>query len=160
MPSKTFATNDVLTAADVNLMNLDPQAVTVATDETTTSTSYVNLATVGPTVVVNLNAGQKVQIEVSCWGLNAGHNDQVDTAYMSFAVSGASTLAANDANGVRLTTCKLAPLNNIATSTVSQSTIFTATGTGAHTFQAKYKSLDATITWHFIDRRLVVNPKF
>ena len=161
MPSKTFAANLVLNAADVNLMNLDPQDQRIATDEATTSTSYVNLATVGPTVTVNLNAGQRVMLVVSCYGSNAGSNDHPDIAYMSYNVTGASgTTNAADAWGARLMSVKLPPLTSISTPTVTKASIYVATGTGSHQFQAKYRSLDSAISWHFIDRQLILYPKF
>lgn len=160
MPSHTFVDNEVLDAADVNKMNQDPQQITIATDEATTSTSYVNLSTVGPTVTINLDAGQKVAVWLQAWVNNAGSNSTIDYAFMSFAVSGASTQAAADARAVRFSTCKLSPLTSVSSSTCSAQYVYTAVGTGSHTFQAKYRTNDAAVNQHFVDRSLAVFPKF
>ena len=70
------------------------QANTVSTFESTTSTTYTNLTTVGPSVT--LVTGTAAMISFGA-GINtpSGQN-----ANLSFAVSGATTLAASDTNSV------------------------------------------------------------
>lgn len=68
-----------------------PQAATVATVQTTTSTSFTDLATSGPAVTIETGTAAEVTLYTQC---------SVDTAtqfvVMGFAVSGASTVAAAD----------------------------------------------------------------
>ena len=145
MAYKTWATNDVPSAADFNASAWsDPISADVTTDETTTSTTYTDLATSGPAVTMTLVSGQTALVIVSCSVTSA--SSTVD-CYMSFAVSGASTLAAADANAA------------LATQIVGSQqaafrvTLFTATSTGSHTFTAKYRG---GTTSHFARRRIIV----
>jgi hypothetical protein len=152
VPSKTFATGDILTASDLNTMNADPQSADVVTEQTTTSTGYGDLTTTGPSVTLSLNNGQKVLVVVtaSIYGAGAG----VDFGRASFAVSGATTLAASDANAASNR------LGSNVIAMVSRTTVFTATATGSHTFKMVYKTTNAATTANFLDRRIVVMPKF
>jgi hypothetical protein len=99
--------------------------------QTTTSTSYTDLATAGP--AVTLTTGTKVLIIVSA---NASNSSGVSLA--DFAVSGATTRAATD------DTCLLVPSGvNIA---ASQATFLTVTA-GSNTFTAKYRTNTSTSTF-------------
>lgn len=66
---------------------------TVATSETTTSTTYTDLATTTDTITVTVGASGIVQVAVTAW-MKASTVDA--DAFVSFAVSGANTLAADD----------------------------------------------------------------
>lgn len=70
----------------------------VATQEDTASTTYVDLATVGPSVSVTLTEARQVIVLVKAQVLQVSTTDDV---YMSFAASGATTVAASDASAVR-----------------------------------------------------------
>ena len=131
----------------MNELHADPLQADVAASETTSSTTYTDLATVGPAVTKTLVAGQKVLVGVGCW------SNHTTTAHnrMSFAVSGASTLAAADANAFG---SQQAATNNDARGMYW--TVYTATNSGSHTFTAKYKTGSATAT--FLERRIVVKP--
>lgn len=154
MAQKTFATNDVLTATDMNNLGKNPQSADVTTAQTTTSTGYADLATAGPSVTITLANGENVMVTVSAAISVATNPDQ---AYMSFAVSGASTLAASDANAAwgRFS-------GGNAYTIMSRRTLFTASASGSHTFTAKYKFLDggASSSARFEHRRIIVEPKF
>lgn len=153
MAQKTFATNDVLTAADMNALAADPVPADVATEQATTSTGYTNLATTGPSVTISLTNGQKVLVLVSADIYGAGAT--VDYGRASFTVSGASgSVAATDAN---------AASNRISSNVITmctRPTVFTATGTGSHTFTMVYKTTNAAVTANFLNRRLVILPRF
>lgn len=100
----------------------------IATSQATTSTSYTDLATVGPTVTIT--TGTSAYVKIQTLGADAVSNRQ----YMSFAVSGASTISAG--------TYQIEPVNaNVKTPLVLE---FVVTGltAGSNTFTAKYKSLD------------------
>lgn len=77
-------------AEDVTLFA--PLAAAVATSQTETSTSYDDLATVGPAVTFTVGPSGIVEVTFSAQISNAGGNH----AYMSFVLSGANTLAASD----------------------------------------------------------------
>jgi hypothetical protein len=122
------------------------QLADVSTAETTTSGSYVDLATVGPTISnVPMIAGVTYKITVSML-LKTSNGDQL--AGMGFAVSGADTVAAIDADATFGSS-----LNERNTSTKVCS--YTPATTGNHTITAKYKSSGGA-TANFSNRRLIV----
>jgi hypothetical protein len=119
---------------------------TVATDQTTTSTSYVDLATAGPAVTVT--TGTKVLVSVKASMANgAASTGQL----MGVAVSGATTLAASDTYA--------AGYKYIAT--VNFQPVFAATflieglTAGSNTFTAKYRSATGD-TVYFKERMISV----
>lgn len=102
MPYKTFATNDVLTAADMNAITADAQTNTVGAgaSESTTSTSYTDLTTSGPAVTISLVSGQQVLIMLQMRIQNnvggAGNESRA-----SFAATGSlSALTASDGRAI------------------------------------------------------------
>lgn len=118
----------------------------VTTSQSSSSTSYVDLATTGPAVTCDLVAGQSVLVAVSCRS-SVSPTSTTFQAQMSFAVSGVESLTASDANAAENT--------NTASLTVSRSTVYTAAVTGSHTFTSKYRVINATTgTW--LNRRIVV----
>ena len=141
------ATNDVPSAADVNAITADPVTADVSTDESLSAATYGDLATAGPAVTLSLVNGQTclvcVQYQQTA-ASGAGTN-----ALMSFAVSGAGTLAAADVNAA------------IMSAGVGEQrgterwTVFTAGATGSFTFTAKYRSGMAATTVHFVNRRIL-----
>ena len=149
---KTWATNDVITASDMNELHADPLTQDVATNESRTSSTYGDLSTVGPAVTKSLVAGQKVLVYISAFIVSASDGK---TGRMSFAVSGASTLSAIDANAARYFNVKV---GTNAGDLVGQWTLYTATNTGSHTFTAKYKSDDGVTSFDFLDRRIIIKP--
>ncbi len=68
------------------------------------------------------------------------------SAFMSFAVSGASTVSAADADS-----CETLSPNSLQQSRMS---LYTATATGTHTFTAKYKVVGST-TGEYFNRRII-----
>jgi hypothetical protein len=63
----------------------------VATSQTTTSTSFVDLATVGPAVTVTVGASGEVELRLASRMANSTANAD---CYVGVAISGASTVAA------------------------------------------------------------------
>jgi hypothetical protein len=122
---------------------------TVATSETTTSTSYADLTsgTIGPTVTVTTGTSAWVAIK------SAVDNNTINIGtFMSFAVSGASSVAASDANAVNIAGVAAATRSRVGA-------FFRITGltAGSNTFQAKYKVASAS-TGTFTNRDLAVLP--
>jgi len=116
----------------------------VTATETRAVTTYGNLTTVGPAIGLDMAVGQKALIEVSCvaWGATDGF------AHMSFEQTGASgTVAAIDANSAKNRT------NTNDQSLVSRTTLITASGSGLHSFTAKYRATAGTDS--FSDRRIL-----
>lgn len=151
MPIKTFG-SEVLFPADLNNGPFsDALQADVVTAQNTSSTSYTDLATVGPSVTMTLVSGQGCLVIISARGCNSlgGTGGQ---SVFSFAVSGATTLSASDSNGLEA----LAPCTGGPQSTTStRVTWFTAAATGSHTFTMKYKVANGG-TSTFADRRIIV----
>lgn len=119
------------------------RANNVNTAESTAAVTYVNLTTVGPTVTTRVGASGSVVVSFSCqmhMAVQAGEDFQ---ALMSFAVSGATTIAASDTNSTeaRLGRSAGAPVMEIIwEGTMSRSLILSGLNPGLTTFQAKYRT--------------------
>lgn len=143
---RTWTTGEIVTAAQLNQEVRDnllavniPHALgaQVAAAQTTTSTTYVDLATVGPSVT--LVTGTLVYVQLSA---ELNHNSV--RHYMSVEVSGATTMTAaavDTAGGALLA------ISADGYADVKHSYGFPLTVTaGSNTFTAKYKSGGGTIT--------------
>jgi hypothetical protein len=117
---------------------------TVATTQTTTSTSYTDLATSGP--AVTLTTGTTAFVIVTTYSYNATSGT---ATYMSFGVSGATTIAAGDSTSVSLLGMKTGGQE------WSNSAVYPVTLTaGSNTFTSKYKTSSGTGT--FGNRSIIV----
>jgi hypothetical protein len=112
----------------------------VAASESTTSTSYTDLTTAGPAITIT--TGTKALIIVSA----RAQTNTGATSYASYAVSGATTIAANDDDALEAGTIT----NNI--SRASRLTTLTA---GSNTFTMKYRT-SPTRTGTFEFREIIV----
>ena len=110
-------------------------AATVATSQGTTSATYTDLATAGPAVTVT--TGTKALITVSAELYNTTANGG---SYMSFAVSGATTVAAADLYSVSMGPVAATVADAIGASRV---TLLTGLTAGSNVFTAKYRRLNA-----------------
>ena len=119
----------------------------IDTSQTVTSTSYVDMATVGPTVT--LTTGTSVLVNVGAFLIaNAANN-----AYMGFTVSGASTLAASDNNSLQWSNASVT--TNFALRATRQ-VLVTGLTPGVNTFTSKYRVTGGTGT--IADRTISVQP--
>lgn len=125
-------------------------SASVATAQGTTSTTYTDLATTGPSVTVNVPASGEVVVQVSAT-LTTGGTTQMGS--MGFVLSGANTLAASDANAAALRGAT-GVVNGRITSGMCHLTGLTP---GTTTFKAVYKASGNTQT--FTDRNIIVDPK-
>jgi hypothetical protein len=117
---------------------------TVATTQTTTSTSYTDLATAGPSVT--MTTGTSAFVIVTTYSYNATSGT---ATYMSYAVSGATTIAAGDSTSVSLLGMKTGGQE------WSNSAMYPVTLTaGSNTFTSKYKTSSGTGT--FANRSIIV----
>jgi hypothetical protein len=121
-------------------------SATVATDETTSSTSYVDLATVGP--VVSLITGTEVLVTMGALTFRAGGAGF--NGYIAVAVSGASSIAANDAGAALMSS----PGAGVA-GLLSRTLKMTGLTPGLNTFTLKYRA-NGGGAWNFINRDLTV----
>lgn len=106
---------------------------TVATSQTTTSTSFTDLSTSGPAVTVTTGTKALVTVTAYSYGGGAGQG-----ASMGFAVSGATTVAANDASAFRNEPNGggvMAPAIRY-----SATNLITGLTAGSNIFTAKYKA--------------------
>lgn len=124
-----------------------PAAAAVVTNQSTTSTTYADLATAGPGVTIT--TGTKALVFISATMFN--NTGAGNTGYMTVAVSGASTVAASDTNS----TNGASPGTQFGVP-IGRSIIFTGLTAGSNTFTAKYR-VDGS-TWFYFNRQITVFP--
>lgn len=119
----------------------------IGQSESTAGTSFTNLTTVGPTVTVN--SGTRALVYFGARMYNGTANAQ---CCMSYAVSGATTLAAADTS--------MLCIDGLATANRQQQTMYdflSSLTSGINTFTAKYRAGGAGTAYYFW-RRLGVWP--
>lgn len=133
----TWTVGERLTAANMNLYVSDntsdldrrtsPIQSSVVAIESTTSTSYTDLTTLGPAVTVTIGSTGKALVGIYAAYSNASGN----FALMSYAISGATTVAATDTYALQAN----------ATSDVRNGAVTVVSGLnpGSTTFTAKYR---------------------
>jgi hypothetical protein len=122
-------------------------AASVATAESTTSATYTNLATVGPTVTTTVTANGSVFVVLSAM-LSVGATPP-SAIFMGVDISGATTVAASDAFALG---------GQLAANMRLQCSIklrIVGLNAGTTTFTAKYRS-DGTNTATFSNRQMWV----
>lgn len=152
-----LASNIVTTAKILNA-NVTPdklatgaQVATVATSQTTSSTSYADLATTGPAATATIGANGLALVAITVSG---GVSTATGEGWrVGFAVSGATTVAAADARSLGVLQ------QDAANNQVRFSAVFLVTGltAGSNVFTLKYKALGTT-TGTFADRTISVVP--
>jgi len=119
----------------------------VETSETTMSTAYTDLTTVGPTVTAMTGSGALIIVTSDITNDTAGQSGR-----MTFDVSGATTTAASDVRALRVTIPDVGSPGNIRASVVTS----LAVNAGSNTFTAKYRASGGTAS--FANRRITVMP--
>ncbi|ORB93949.1 hypothetical protein LAUMK4_05825 [Mycobacterium persicum] len=127
-----------------------PATAYVATDQTTTSTSYVDLATATDTVTVDVGPSGMVLVNLHC----QIYNDAQKAGFVSFAMSGANTMSAQDKY------CLHMQMSGAGWTTQTAGTSFLLTGlnAGSTTFKMKYRAGSSGGTAHFGLRHIAVIP--
>lgn len=118
---------------------------TVSAAETTSSSTYTDLATAGP--AITMTTGTKALVIVSAAVNNA--KIQNGTYYMSYAVSGATTISAVDTTAVAT-----GPDTNAGAILIASRASLVSLTAGSNTFTAKYRRTANTPT--FADRTIFV----
>lgn len=144
-PAKATTAGRLIVTTGANAV--DERAVsnaTISATQSTTSTSFVDLATTGPGVTVTTGT-----LAVAMWSSEVDNNATTDANLMSIAISGATTLAASSDWALIIRSVD-AP-NYTQQAAMIRSFTLTA---GANTFTAKYASGGSTA--RFANRRLTV----
>lgn len=132
------ATNHI--AARISSIN------SVLTSQSTSSGSFTNLSTVGPTLVANTASRCLV-----LWSATM-YNNSPNSSYVSVAVSGATTVAASDNFSIRYRD----PMDDSTVFSGSYAYMFTGLTVGSNTFTMKYRCNGGTTT--FSNRHLMILP--
>jgi hypothetical protein len=146
-PAKATTLGSLFVTSGTNqISERTPADATVATEESTASTSYVNLATIGPSVTVTTGTGAFValysQIKNSSSGLST---------WTAFNVSGSTTVAEDDTKALQFQAAA-------ANGTGRFGGLFRVTGLtpGSNTFTQTYRVSGGT--GFFAARRILVIP--
>jgi hypothetical protein len=150
-PAKATTAGSIFVTSGTNsISERIPGTATVATAETTASTTYAALTTAGPAVTVT--TGTKALV---CLKAGMGNTTSATTGYMGYDISGATTLAAADTRAVGVMTAStvvtLASIGHVGGAILQ-----TGLTAGSNTFTAKYRAVAGTET--FGDRDIVVIP--
>jgi hypothetical protein len=136
------------TALDAKLGLAAAQGASVNVQQNTASTAYTDLTTAGPAVTVTIGASGRALVLLSA---DASNSIVGDVAAMAFAVSGATTRAAQD-EGLWIRSATSANGHEVGTFVW-----LTGLTPGVNTFTAKYKAgIGGTAT--FNTRSIVVIP--
>jgi hypothetical protein len=122
----------VTTAAKV-VTERNPDTDVVGTSQATASTTYVNLATTGPTVTIT--TGTRALVILGC---SASNNVVGNAARMGIDVSGATTSAASDTNSYMISSGNASDAYQGC-----WTTLYDPINAGSNTFQAKYRAVTA-----------------
>lgn len=146
-PAKATAAGGFIVTAGVNsVIQRTPSSDTINTSQTTTSTSYVDLTTVGPTCS-SVVSDVRVIVWMTCQLNNSGASNE---SIASVAVSGATTIAGDD--NVSLDNQSASAFSDI---TACRAVRLTVTA-GTNTYKMVYRVTAGTGT--FRRRSMVVLP--
>jgi hypothetical protein len=130
------------------------QAETIADNEATSSTSYTNLATAGPTltgVEISDTGRALVMLYARMSGQKGGAS--IATPHMSYQVSGATSSSPSDLRALQVSS-----ETNDAVYASTAVFLESFLNEGLHTFQAKYKMGSGQTEARFTQRTLIVIP--
>lgn len=156
---RAWTVGEVATAAKMNeissaLNDLDrrtsPTGAVISTSQSTTATSYADLATVGPAVTVTIGSTGKALVSLHSSIANA--TSGLASLY-GFAITGATTVAAADSTAIGFT-------SPVSSGGIRTGTTLLVTGlnAGSTTFTAKYRMDPGTGPASYADRRIAVTP--
>lgn len=122
----------------------------VATGQTTTSTTFADLATTGPSVTLNVPPSGEVTVDLSALFQAAGSNQQ---AFMGVVLSGSNTLVSADARAASITGNPTGGVQGV----MNRRLHLTALTPGTTTFKAQYRTSASTAT--ISNRIIIVDPR-
>ena len=156
---RTWVTGEIVTAAMMNglrdaLVDLDrrtsPVTAYVGTIESTTSTTYTDLATIGPAVTATIGSTGKALIS---WSASLVSDSTTNGAWMSVAGAGASIFVGDDTWALNFT-----PPTAGTGAAFGITMLFAGLNPGSLTVTAKYRSHGGGATANFKWRRLLLTP--
>lgn len=146
-PAKATAASQLFVSTGANaIATRQPSSNFISTNQSTSSTSYTNLATVGPTVTVTTGT-----IAMVWFAASASNATSDSMTACSVAVSGASTVAASDNWMVQT--------DGVTAGNFTRGSgmhVFTGLTPGTNTFQMKYRAGSFTASFQF--REISVLP--
>lgn len=153
-PAKSTTTGSLFVGNGVNtIAERIPAEAAVLTLESTTSTSYTDLATVGPTVSVTTGQNAIVIVHCSC-----ANSTTTTAARMAYEVSGATSITPSDNRGV-------GNFGAIGVGGIQSGVAVHGFGgsgpsltPGVNTFTSKYRAGAPGGQADFLSRRIVVIP--
>lgn len=122
-------------------------STTVATNNTTNSTSYVDLGTTGPAVTASIGPSGRALVLVTA---ELAITTVGNGALMSFAISGATTAAAVDTRALAVSP------SGTGAWMMTRAVLVEGLTAGSNTFTAKYRSVVTGSTVAFQNRNLTV----
>lgn len=133
-----------------NMLNLQPDEDYIVTSETTTSSSFTDLATVGPEVTVNVGQNGLLLVGIYAYEDSSTGDNRPS---MGFALSGANTASASDDKSIVMEAVA-------GGSEQRQGATFLLTGLnpGSTTITAKYKRVSGSGSSIFATRRVWAVP--
>lgn len=138
---------------------LAPVAQSIATKESTTSSTYTDLSTFGPSATIIVPATGRAIAHFSAEvGWADGTTDSADGGFMSIALSGANTVAAVDDFRAGAFNQFGGTNFNDGEYEVGRSYAFTGLTPGSTTFTMKYRSAGSGKSVDFGRRTIVVEP--
>jgi len=146
-PALATAASQIFVSTGINAIAARvPSSQSVSTAQASSTSSYLDLATAGPTITAVTGT---IAIVLFACGVSTATNDT--SCLVSVAVSGASSVAASDAWAIQMDGITA---NNVVR--YSGVHIFTGLTAGSNTFTMKYKAGGSTST--FRNRELNLIP--
>jgi hypothetical protein len=147
-PALATTTGSIFVGTGVNsIAERIPTSATVSTQQSTSSVTYSNLATVGPQVAVT--TGTKA---MGIWGTGLQHTTTGQNAFSSVSVSGATPTV----TGTDLYSCQLQAYGTNAQGRFAANHLWTGLTAGSNTFTQVYRADAASGT--FVNRELAIIP--
>ena len=131
-----------------NKLLLGASSNRVNTTQTTTTTSYTNLGTTGPSVTITVPASGRVLLS---FGARVSNTSSGGWGLVSYDASGANTISASDTYSAGF---RVATANDECT--VERTEVLTGLTPGSTTFTLKYRAVAGTA--QFLNRYLSVVP--
>jgi hypothetical protein len=145
-PAKATQEGQIFAATGVNaIVARRPTFASVSTSQSLSSGTYTDLATVGPSVTVTTGTRAIVFVQA-----RMENNTTNSSMFASFEVTGASSVAADDANGITMDGITAA--NSVR---IGAARFFNSLTAGSNTFTMKYRCGD---TATFSDRHIIIMP--
>lgn len=134
-----YTAGSLLTAQLLNsILSANSVQNFIGTNQTTSTTSYTDLSTVGPSVTINSQGGTALVF----WSAGMFSGDAtVRGGYCDFAISGATTRAASDSSALIVTA------SNSGAGFRNMQFTWVAVNPGSNTFTLKYKSLSGSFAF-------------